>query len=140
MAKKKKDEKAEEPEVVELPPDETSEGVRMIGLERVRQIEEEGFDELHDDQHDHGEMAKAAACYAYPAPIFVREDRRDMTLFRDPYPWRNFDRREREAGGVADNSEENIGIRKRIDLLTKAGALVAAEIDRLLRKKEEDHG
>lgn len=32
--------------------------------ERVRQVDVEGWSAAHDDRHDHGEMAIAAACYA----------------------------------------------------------------------------
>lgn len=41
--------------------------------ERQRQIEREGWTLEHDDQHDGGELAKAAACYIiYPyAPAFA---------------------------------------------------------------------
>ena len=33
--------------------------------ERIRQIEAEGWTPDHDDEHDKGELAAAAACYAY---------------------------------------------------------------------------
>ena len=35
-----------------------------IAAERRRQIEVEGWGPEHDDEHDEGEMAFAAACYA----------------------------------------------------------------------------
>lgn len=35
-----------------------------IAAERRRQVEEEGFDARHDDQHGDGAMARAAAAYA----------------------------------------------------------------------------
>lgn len=38
-----------------------------IALERVRQIEGEGWSVEHDDRHDPGELAKAAAAYAQAA-------------------------------------------------------------------------
>lgn len=34
-----------------------------IAEERVRQIEKEGFNTQHDDNHDCSELAQAAACY-----------------------------------------------------------------------------
>lgn len=38
-----------------------------IAAERQRQIEVEGWTPNHDDEHDRGEMANAAACYALSA-------------------------------------------------------------------------
>jgi len=40
-----------------------------ISMERFRQKAGEGWTEEHDDEHEHGEMALAAACYATPIPI-----------------------------------------------------------------------
>jgi len=37
--------------------------------ERRRQIAVEGFDEAHDDEHNRGEIAAAAAAYAFAASI-----------------------------------------------------------------------
>lgn len=36
-----------------------------IAAERRRQMEVEGWSAEHDDEHKRGEMARAAACYAY---------------------------------------------------------------------------
>ena len=38
--------------------------VKDVLAERVRQVEVEGWSSGHDDQHKHGELAMAAACYA----------------------------------------------------------------------------
>lgn len=35
-----------------------------IAAERRRQIDDEGFDTGHDNQHEYGELSSAAACYA----------------------------------------------------------------------------
>lgn len=40
-----------------------------VVAERRRQIEVEGWDREHDDEHDAGQLAKAAACYALCAGI-----------------------------------------------------------------------
>lgn len=37
-----------------------------ILTERERQLEQEGWDDAHDSQHDNEELARAAACYAWP--------------------------------------------------------------------------
>lgn len=42
----------------------TSKALEDVITERQRQIEKEGWTTEHDDQHDSGEMAGAAACYA----------------------------------------------------------------------------
>ena len=43
-----------------------SEGIRLIAAERQRQVDVEGWTPAHDDEHDEGELAIAAACYAAP--------------------------------------------------------------------------
>lgn len=44
-----------------------SQAERDVLRERRRQPLEEGFDAAHDDDHDNGELARAAACYAMGA-------------------------------------------------------------------------
>ena len=46
-----------------------------IAQERQRQMSAEGWTHEHDDRHLDGQLAKAAACYAYAAtvPEIVRE-------------------------------------------------------------------
>lgn len=94
-------------------------GIELIAAERKRQIEKEGWTADHDRQHVFGELALAAVCYAAPRKIYVREEDSDQTVYRDPWPktwsWGN-DKR---------------GQHDRITALVKAGALIAAEIDRL---------
>lgn len=92
-------------------------GVRLIAAERQRQINAEGWTPEHDDTHRCGELACAAAVYATP-PI----DRDDFGDHSHPqlWPW---------SDGYKPTPEDRIGE------LARAGALVAAEIDRLLRNK-----
>ncbi len=105
-------------------------GVEMIARERKRQIDEEGFTSSHDDCHALGEIAMAAACYAAPELIFTRSDYAYGVSFQDPWPWGSpYDKRPRKGNVVSPNCPR----KKRITLLVKAGALIAAEIDRLLR-------
>lgn len=87
-------------------------GVEMIGAERVRQITDETWTPEHDDEHVHGELSDAAICYAIAATGNVTRD------VMDSWPW---------AGSWWKPSEEPIRN------LVKAGALIAAEIDRLVR-------
>lgn len=92
-------------------------GVDLIAEERRRQVEELGWDQEHDQAHTDQALALAATCYAAP-PSF-----RGLTV--SPlmcWPW---------------NARSNPAMREqptraeRIRELTKAGALIAAEIDRL---------
>lgn len=108
-------------------------GVEMIAAERARQVSAEDYTSDHDDEHVGGEIAIAAACYAVygrdvrEAIVIEREgliqpdgcDRRHPYFYGDDaFPWPG-DKR-------ADHS--------RLRRLVIAGALLAAEIDRLQRK------
>ena len=87
-------------------------GVEHIALERQRQIDEEGWSAEHDAQHTFQELARLAACYAIPPNM--RENLVDIEYifpFECQYWKPSPDNRVRE--------------------LVKAGALIAAEIDRL---------
>mgnify|MGYP001287904267 CR=1 FL=1 len=102
-------------------------GVEMIAAERERQQYEEGWLSEHDDEHSSGELAFAAAAYAIYAatPMFKREWERSKV----PGLWPWLGTWWKPAAG---NSSED-----RIRELTKAGALIAAEIDRLQRLERE---
>ena len=96
-------------------------GIQFIENERKRQIEIEGWTAEHDKQHDDGQLARAAACYAF-AP-FLKDDIRDgykLPLGMWPEYWL--------AKYWKPVPED------RIKELAKAGALIAAEIDRLIAK------
>lgn len=82
--------------------------------ERRRQVEAEGWSPEHDDTHSDGEIAAAAAAYAFNASIY------DRYLAADPigfWPWDPAWFKPTDA---------------RRDLV-KAGALILAEIERLDR-------
>lgn len=88
-------------------------GVELIAAERTRQVEVEGWTLERDAEHIHGQLACAAHCYALPhhlRPFQVRHSGQLPLL----WPW---------------TSRWKLG--NRIHELTKAGALIAAEIDRL---------
>ena len=96
-----------------------------IAAERERQTTDEGWTAEHDDQHNRGEIAKAAACYAYGEPIY-RVDIRQGTgkdetyiLYLPAWPWEDRWWKPKD---------------QRRDLVL-AGALILAEIDRLDRKE-----
>jgi len=91
-------------------------GVSLIAVERQRQIDVEGYTAEHDARED-GALALAAACYATPERYRRLHSDGIPTL----WPW-------------------NISFWRptpndRVRELVKAGALIAAEIDRLNRLK-----
>jgi len=98
-------------------------GIELIRSERERQILDEGYDKYHDDCHTREEIAWAAACYAAPEEIWRRDTASRDFLLKDPWPFDWYDKR------PVDPTPE-----QRIRSLVKAGALCAAEIDRLLRR------
>lgn len=95
-------------------------GVRLIAAERQRQIEKEGYTSAHDDKHEgKAQMAFAAAAYAIPA-IDERNAPVETVRFRTHFwPW--------SIGYFKPTPND------RVRELVKAGALIAAEIDRLQR-------
>lgn len=112
-------------------------GIDMIAAERLRQIEVENFTPRHDDQHTRGELAWAAVCFAAPAQVFalVNSCLDGRYVFADPWPrqWsEEWDKRPRNlAGELLPAIDQEPA--ERIHNLVKAGALIAAEIDRLWR-------
>lgn len=95
-------------------------GVQLIQEERERQLSQEEFSDEMDDQYIDQELAEAAACYATPVndrPFPVRESGQAPLI----WPW--------SPKWWKPTPQD------RIRELQKAGALIAAEIDRLLRNK-----
>ena len=103
----------------------TRSGAERIADERRRQVGAEGYTAEHDDDHNLGQLAMAAACYAAPKPLYELREHNGSKVFRDPWPWAR----------LFDTRIDKPSVDARIRLLEKAGALIAAEIDRLLRKK-----
>lgn len=95
-------------------------GIELIAAERQRQIAIEGWTPEHDDEHDKAEMTDAAECYLHHANLQHRAVNPSYDANGIPWewPWR---------GCWWKPSED----RKRN--LVKAGALIAAELDRLER-------
>jgi hypothetical protein len=87
-----------------------SPGVALIAVERSRQVTAEGYTPGHDAEHDGGELAEAAAAYALAA--------NGDGACREFWPFRP----------VAFKPVSPVRA------LTKAGALIAAELDRLVAK------
>lgn len=83
-------------------------GIELIAKERQRQIDVEGWTPAHDAEHSNEELSKAAACYALPESV---------RFYVSLWPW--------DASSFKPTPND------RVRELVKAGALIAAEIDRI---------
>ncbi len=105
---------------VEFPAPTNADGVALIAAERSRHFSEEGWTSSLDDEQKNGELAEAAACYALYAVTQTRLGFNPQGTPPDVlahWPW----------------EEHAWKPRHRIRNLVRAGALIAAEIDRLRR-------
>lgn len=94
-------------------------GLQRITAECKRQVKQECWGQDHDDRHCLGELSAAACCYAEAAEKQIV----GLTVkIPASWPW------ELKWWKPSDDPIRN---------LEKAGALIAAEIDRLLRTKGE---
>ena len=99
-------------------------GSELIARERERQVSAEGWTPEHDDQHTQCELIQAAIGYAAYVGYVATEGEDPMDPLID-WPWE--DNAWKPSGDPVRN-------------LVKAGALIAAEIDRLLRAKAVKEG
>lgn len=93
-------------------------GIAMIERERNRQIEQEGWSAKHDDSHKNAELLWAAICYAREIAYRAVAEQFYQPV-PEEWPW---------DGYWWKPSTDTIR------QLSKAGALIAAEIDRLQRR------
>lgn len=93
-------------------------GIRFIAEERMRQFHAESFSLEHDAHHTKGELAIAGACYAGLSASHA--DGRDPSEVPSPFSWPWQKRHWKPSSDPIRN-------------LARAGALIAAEIDRLRR-------
>lgn len=91
-------------------------GIERIAAERQRQIEQEGWTPEHDATHRYGELIEAAECYTYAARTGILHPPQG-------WPW--------EPSWWKPSADP-------IRNLEKAGALIAAEIDRLQRESSQE--
>lgn len=91
-------------------------GVQLIAEERKRQINVEGWTSDYDSEHINGELADAAGCYCIMTTMHPETDD-FFEFFHKHWPF---------STEWWKPTPEN-----RIRELQKAGALIAAEIDRL---------
>jgi len=108
-------------------------GVELIADERERQVTVRRWTALHDDEHADGELAMAAACYAAPDRIYVEERHANGIGFVDPWPWPYDGSDRRPTNGNVLQPNASLPAPERVRQLAKAGALIAAEIDRIVR-------
>lgn len=115
-------------------------GVECIAAERQRQIEEEGWTAEHDEQHDRGELAAVAALYAIEATGLL-DKQAGSAVFAWLYPswWAEHWWRPRKLAWELEDTE-SVDEYNAMRCLEKAGALIAAEIDRRLRVSGEEDG
>jgi len=104
--------------------------VDLIKEERRRQIAAEGFSSSHDDDHDTGELLQAAICYAQSV-LYLNPKRRSTKRQRaravevpSKWPWDKYDWKPTPGDWLRQ--------------LAKAGALIAAEMDRMIRQAERE--
>ncbi len=114
----------------------TRTGLQRIADERNRQLHKLGWNAEHDDEHDDGSLAWAAVCYAAPTPVYAKDPDDDgVFTFRDPFPHEWVDARQKRSHRTKNLiTKAAVYDAQRLRLLEKAGALIAAEIDRLLRE------
>jgi hypothetical protein len=97
--------------------------IELIAEERARQLTAEGYTHAHDDEHTHGQIAAAALCYTDAHLVALtwhpsHHEEKWTQVMMDRWPW----------------GEEYFQPRADpIKNLVKAGALIAAEIERLQR-------
>lgn len=96
-------------------------GVELIARERQRQVEAEGWTPGHDDRHVDAELVRAAICYAEAGSGFDLEISHTRDGLPCLWPW--------EPSWWKPSGDL-------VRDLAKAGALIAAEIDRLQREGE----
>lgn len=93
------------------PPSSSTDGAARIAAERSRQMKEEGYSTFHDDKHAKGELVLAAISYLWGGWV-------PTSQIKEMYwPW--------DLSAYKPKG--------RIHDLVRAGALIAAEIDRLQR-------
>lgn len=94
-------------------------GAQLIFEERQRQVDEEGWTRAHDDSHTDGELAKAAESYLSTVTNPDEEENPPRPAW--DWPW------DKQWWKPSPDPVRN---------LVKAGALIAAEIDRLQRLRK----
>lgn len=96
-------------------------GVSLIAQERWEQIHKHGFDETNDEDYDRGQLVQAA-CFCIDK--YIESAYGVMAIHDWPYGWGS----EFKNKILAKNHKGKLKV---------AGAFIAAEIDRIIRKEKE---
>ena len=107
-------------------------GVDRIAAERLEQREKHGYWDDHDDDHDAGEIALVASLLAGDEHAYEDGHGYEGPNWGVDLKWKFA----REQTNASATDAEGVRIDGRIHELTVAGALIAAEIDRLLRIRD----
>lgn len=109
-----------------------------IKAERQRQIEAEGWTPEHDDEHDAGEMARAAAVYAYTSTLSEAQAAQWQERLMQPPPAVTVKGETLIAPGILRAlwpwAPQWFKPKDRRHDLVRAAALIVAEIERLDRR------
>lgn len=109
-------------------------GIELIADERKRQIEVEGYTQQHDLEHDVRELISAARAYTHSANLHILSESFNPSdswhKTNEPFYWN-------EVKNLWPWEEEFFKPTTTLRDLVKAGALIAAAIDRLNAGKEE---
>lgn len=103
-------------------------GIELIADERARQISAEGWTEENDDRYESGELIDGAASYICAARKRARGESEAMLCSMAeaamiPWPWEDC------WWKPSEDNKRN---------LVKAGALIAAELDRIQRSENTE--
>ena len=94
-------------------------GIELIVIEREEQLKKHKYTLKHDQDHERGELAKAAAVLAvHHTDAIVQDDEQPFETNGDPWGL--------ESKLCKSNNKDEL-----IHRLKVAGALIAAEIDRI---------
>ena len=94
-------------------------GAELIAIQRKRQIEELGYDYENDSLYANNQLSDAAICYALSEADRDIENEEGVSLNVAIWPW--------------DKKDWKPTPNDRVRELTKAGALIAAQIDFLIK-------
>lgn len=97
-------------------------GIELIAAERERQVSVEGWTTDHDRIHHSGDLTAAACTYGLHAMRQIDEGAQTQAVLNGLWPWSE------KWWKPSPDPVRN---------LVKAGALIAAEIDRLQRINKE---
>ena len=94
--------------------------LELVWAERLRQKEEEGYTLAHDDQHTGGQLALLAAAYALSSRVDIEDviQAEIEVVYALPLNWGPY----KPKNPIRD--------------LTRAGALILAELERRLRNQD----